>query len=142
MLEATGDLWETPASWRLVTTNGILNSGDELVMGAGVALQAKQRFPGLPQKLGRWVLEYGNRPFFCKTEGIISFPTKYHWKDHSNIVLIWESAKRIVEIADKFQLRSIVSPRPGCGRGGLTWDFVKPHIEDVLDDRFTILSKG
>lgn len=128
MKEATADLWGFPAQYLVVTTNGILNSKNELVMGAGVAMEAKCRFPGLPKKLGRYVQKYGSRVFVCKEEGIITFPTKVHWKD-------------LVKLVDKFDIRSVAMPRPGCSNGGLTWDFVKPYIDDILDDRFTVVHK-
>jgi len=142
MKEATGNLWTVPASWRCVTTNGIVKDNGELVMGAGVALEAKKQYPDLPKKLGQWVEKYGNRPFLCRDEGIITFPTKQHYKHNSNVMLIRSSAEKIVAIADKYKLHSIVLPRPGCGNGGLTWDFVKPYLEDLLDERFTIITEG
>lgn len=52
MKEAQGDLWTLPAEFRCITTNGIWskNTG-EAVMGAGVALDAKRRYPDLPRRL-------------------------------------------------------------------------------------------
>lgn len=140
MLEAIGDLWTFPAQFLCVTTNGIRRDNGDLVMGAGIALEAKRRFPDLPSKLGRWVEEYGNRAFICREEGIITLPTKRHWRDRSDIWLIEASAKQVVEIADKFNLSKIALPRPGCGNGGLSWDYVKPLISDILDDRFVVVS--
>ena len=142
MLEAVGDLWSYPADYRVVTTNGVVReSTGELIMGKGVALEARKRFPGLPAKLGRWVTLYGSRCFLCREEGLISFPTKYHWADLSSIQLIMESARQIVAIADKYDILSVAMPRPGCGNGGLTWDFVRRYLVD-LDDRFTVLTPG
>lgn len=141
MHEQAGDLWTWPAQYRVVTTNGVVKENGELVMGAGVALEAKKRFPGLPAKLGKWVLEYGNRPFICKQEGIITFPTKHNWRDLSHPLLITESTERLVEIADKYLILHVVLPRPGCGNGGLTWDFVRPILAERLDHRFTVISE-
>lgn len=141
MREEKGDLWTFPADYRCVLTNGVLDSKGLLVMGAGVALQAKKLFPHLPMKIGKWIEKYGNRPFLCREEGLITFPTKHDWRQPSNILLIRKSAEQVVAIADKFNIRRIALPRPGCGCGGLTWDFVRPHIEDVLDDRFTVVNK-
>lgn len=142
MREDIGDLWTYPAQYRVVTTNGIVSERTGcLIMGAGVALEAKKRFPGLPEKLGAWVVEYGNRAFICKPEGLLTFPTKHHWHDPSDVKLIRLSALQSLAIADKYDLRSIAMTRPGCGNGGLTWDFVKPYVEDVLDDRFVVLTQ-
>ena len=141
MKEATGDLWTYPAEYRLITTNGVRNSLNELIMGAGVALEAKQRYTTLPAKLGKWVEEYGNRPFVCVEEKIITFPTKRNWRDLSDVFLIRESAKLIVAIVDKYGIGSVVGTRPGCGNGGLDWKTVKPYIADVFDDKFTIIDR-
>lgn len=138
MIETPGDLWAFPAQYVCVTTNGITRGGS-LVMGAGVALEAKRRFPGLPKKLGGHVARYGNRAFFCRPEGVITFPTKRHWRDPSDVKLIRTSAQQVVDICNKFAVRSVALPRPGCGNGGLTWDFVRPYIEDILDERFTVV---
>ncbi len=140
MLEAKANLWDFPAEYRVVTTNGVTNIDSELVMGAGVALGAKQRFPDLPYKLGLWVEEYGNRPFLCREEGLISLPTKRHWKEDSDIELIVKSVKLLVAMVDKYGIQSVVMPRPGCGNGNLDWDSVRSRIEPLLDDRFTVVS--
>lgn len=140
MKEDIGNLWEYPAEYRCITTNGVLNSRSELIMGAGVALEAKRRFPGLPAKLGKYVYVFGNRPFICPTERIITFPTKQDWRNKSSLVLISLSAQHLLRIADKWNIRSIAIPRPGCGNGGLSWDDVKPILSPLLDDRFVVVS--
>lgn len=138
--EAKGDLWTYPAGWRVVTTNGVVSHSGNLIMGAGNALEAKKLFPGLPAKLGAWVDEHGNRPFICREEGILTLPTKRHWQDMSNALFIRDNVIKLVELVDKYKLHHIVMPRPGCGNGGLTWGFVAPYIDDILDERFTVIS--
>lgn len=140
MREEEGNIWTYPAEYRCVTTNGQINRSGELVMGAGVALQCKQRFPALPKKLGEYVKKWGNRPFICKEEKIITFPTKYHWKDDSDIKLIEKSAKLIVEIVDKFSIMNVVSCWPGCGLGCLQIDDVRKVISSIFDDRFIVIN--
>lgn len=140
MLEASGDLWEYPAEYRVVTTNAILRSNGCLVMGAGVAKQARDRFPGLDKKLGDLVKRYGNRPFLCREEDLITLPTKTNWREKSCPTLISRSVMELVRIVNKFNIASVVMTRPGCGNGGLEWSQVKPLLMDVLDDRFTVLA--
>lgn len=54
-------------------------------------------------------------------------------------ILIIQSAIELVELADKHpEWKTIVMPRPGCGAGELSWNEVKPYIEDILDDRFHV----
>lgn len=138
MREEIGDLWKYPAEYRCVTTNGLVVN-KRLVMGAGVALQAKERYPNLPAMLAIYVNKFGNRPFRCEKERILTFPTKQHWKNKSELKLIKKSAELVVLIADKFEIKSIAMTRPGCGNGGLRWEDVKPVIAPILDDRFVVL---
>lgn len=140
MIEATGDLWSFPADFRCITTNGVVDLRGFLVMGAGCALQAKKRFPALPSVLGGYVWKYGNRAFIHHPSRIITFPTKHNWQDKSDLALICQSAIQVSAIADKYDISSIVVPRPGCGNGGLMWSKVGPLLADILDNRFTVVT--
>lgn len=145
MIEITGDIFEQEADAICVTTNGVVKANGELVMGAGLALEFKRRYPGLSSNLGILVDNHGNHSFLCyqindPSTGIISLPTKNNWKANSDLALITRSCRELVDIADKKYFERIVLPRPGCGMGGLKWKDVKPHIEDILDDRFYVIS--
>lgn len=140
MKEEVGDLWTYPSQYIAITTNGIVSDlTNELIMGKGVALKAKELFPELPKILGKYVSTYGNRAFIVKEHKIITFPTKYHWRDNSSLLLIEKSAKEVVEIVDKYKIQSIACPRFGCGNGGLDWKTVKKWVANILDDRFIIV---
>lgn len=140
MKEANCDLWTFPAHFRIVLTNGICTAWNgEAVMGAGCAAEAKQKYPALPKRLGGYLKQYGNRPFIFQDFNLITFPTKEDWKQKSIPAVIEESARKVVEIADKYGIESLVLPRPGCGKGGLKWEAVKPLLEGILDDRFTVV---
>lgn len=139
----TGDLFTYPTDAICITTNGILNNKNELVMGAGVALTAKLNFPGLPRTWGEYVKKYGNVPGIIVEcyPYLVSFPTKHHWKDKSDIALIKQSAEKLVEIANHWHLKTITLPRPGCGNGGLNWEKqVKPVLDNIFDDRFIVVT--
>ncbi|MCZ7671791.1 MAG: hypothetical protein M5U34_34010 [Chloroflexi bacterium] len=52
----TGNMWiPIVADLFLITTNSTLTRPNKLVMGRGIALQAKERFPGLDTALGRQI---------------------------------------------------------------------------------------
>jgi hypothetical protein len=133
----SGNLWTYPAHIRVITTNGVVDRNGCAVMGKGIALQAKQRYPNLPQQLGELLLENGNHVYYLDNN-IISFPTKHHWKEMSNISLIRRSA---LELREKIISKGLVvaMPPPGCGNGGLVWKDVYPILEDILDDSFVVL---
>jgi len=52
---------------------------------------------------------------------IISFPTKYHWRDHSRIEDIKSGLRSLRAEIETRQIKSIAIPALGCGLGGLTW---------------------
>jgi hypothetical protein len=135
------DIWNVEYKYRCITTNGIVKPDGELVMGAGVALQAAKRYPTLPKTLGGLVFKGGNRVFFVKSIGIFSFPTKDNWRDNSHIGMIKRSARQLVALCDELEIKekeSVVLPPPGCGLGGLDIDDVAYEINKILDDRFTL----
>lgn len=127
-----------------VTTNGIITKTQALVMGAGVAKQFKLNYPGIEYELGKKVKTYGNIPFlvYKNRQAIISFPTKNHWKDKSELDLIEASAKALVKITSSRYWTKVALPAPGVGKGGLSWKKdVEPLLSKILDDRFIILFK-
>jgi O-acetyl-ADP-ribose deacetylase (regulator of RNase III) len=141
MIEANLDLWQIDAI-KVITTNAIIKSNKTAVMGAGIAREAKDKFPGIDRTLGVMILHFGNNPHLIWSNPVIfSFPTKWHWKEKADIKLIENSAKKLVQIADAFQFKSMALPRPGCGNGGLEWEDVKLVLEPILDDRFIICHK-
>ena len=125
-----------------VTTNGVVKSNGELVMGAGCALAFKNQFPEIPKILGEKIKIKGNRPLVAgKVNGtyIVSFPTKHHYKDNSDIELIKQSATILLEIVKYYNAKSIYIPSPGTGLGNLNKDVVYSELDKILDERFTIL---
>jgi len=58
------------------------------------------------------------------------------WACLANIPLIRKSAKELVELTDSQAWEMVVLPRPGCGAGELSWEDVKPILEEILDNRF------
>jgi hypothetical protein len=165
MHEIVGDLFDSEKADAIcITTNGFVNSQGSCTMGAGNALQAKQRWPGIQMRLGALILKKENLVHLL-TVGeagelriplfgfaglqhhrvpyhIVSFPTKHHWKDNSDLKLIEQSARQLVELAATMNWHTgIVLPRPGCGLGKLSWKGeVRPLLEPILDDRFYVIS--
>jgi len=122
---------------RCITTNGILMSTGELVMGAGIALLAKKRFPELPRILGPLVQTGGNHVYILPNLGLASFPTKHHWKDNSDLKLIEQSCKELIEVDRDWDY--VLLPRVGTGNGKLQWSEVKRILINYLDsERYLI----
>lgn len=169
MREAEGDIWEQRADVVVITTNGSFTVAGEAIMGRGVALQAKLRYPGLPRILGSHINQNGNvpaelirvspllghgeassdpGPFSTSPRQfrIWSWPVKHRWKEMADVRLINSGAYRLLAMADRLEeelrrIPTIVVPRPGCGNGGLLWTEVRSYIEPVLDDRFIVVHR-
>lgn len=151
MEELVGNIWRECIGFDAlcVTTNGVVKKNGDAVMGKGIALEAKERFPTLPTILGRKLASSGNNVhYLCHANvgaelnsvALISFPTKHHWRERASLELIKRSAYQLVKLADKNGWEKIILPRPGCGNGGLVWATeVRPVLEPVLDDRFHVI---
>jgi len=155
MKEARVDLFKIlgKVDWACITTNGQVRYG-KAVMGRGVAEQVKTRWPLIADALAMQLQKNGNVPSHIgyvdtslrwsltdsslKTR-LFSFPTKYHWREPSDMGLILQSAWLMMQEAKDFDI-DIAIPRPGCGNGGLEWEDVRADLKKVLDDRFTIIT--
>lgn len=148
MVEKFGDIWslakKEPDVPVVITTNGFVKGPSGLaVMGAGIAKQAKEKWPSIEYILGSSINTKGNITSFLGVfDGIkvISFPTKHVWWEKSDLTLIEKSARMLVVLADKFKWPKVLMTRPGCGNGKLKWEKVKLIIEPLLDDRFIVVN--
>lgn len=148
MLEEFGDFWTIQGDVRCITTNGALRVNGNAIMGKGIALQAKLRYPKIEFTLGRLIQKYGNHAFYLGN-GLISFPTKHDWRDNkSDIGLIKRSAMELVSlfkgdvpIKNKSN-RRILLTRPGCGSGNLDWEDVRPILQTILNSNEFIIING
>jgi O-acetyl-ADP-ribose deacetylase (regulator of RNase III) len=143
MREKHGDIWNSGADVIVVTTNGHVTERGECVMGRGIALEAHGRYPHIPEKLGALIRQHGNRVFNLgrTPDGffLVSFPVKHHWREQADPNLIVRSARQLALMADAHRWKRIAVPRPGCGNGRLSWeDCVRPRLENIFDDRFTV----
>lgn len=139
MKEARGNLWTFPAQWRCITTNGDVKKNGEAVMGRGCALQAKTRYPTLAHEFGLRLIHLGNYPHAFHSYNIITIPVKEHWTKKAALGLIRASLRTLGSFPSQM-VQSAVLPRPGCGNGGLLWENIRPLCEELLDDRFTVVS--
>lgn len=142
MTEIVGELWDYLGSAIVaITTNGQVTSKGEAVFGRGCAREARERFPGLPGRLGELLRREGNHVHDLG-DGLVSFPVEHSPFENPDMRLIERSARELVEMADRKGWRRVVVPRPGCGGGGLSWREVRPVLESILDDRFCVITKG
>lgn len=119
-------------------TDALVNAVNTVgVMGKGIALQFKERFPQnfkvyhTACKVGE--LTVGKLLFVQEGEQwIINFPTKQHWKDASKIEYIEQGLQELVRELPNYPITSLALPALGCGLGGLNWAEVRPLIVHYL----------
>jgi hypothetical protein len=143
MIEASGDLFSYPADATCITTNGTVKKNGECVMGRGVALEAKKRWPAVPLVLGNAVNAFGNivqSIYVIDYWSLVAFPVKHNWWEKADLDLIARSCGQLVDLADDCW-ECVALPRPGCGNGSLDWQEVKPVLGKLLDDRFVIVHR-
>ena len=110
------------------------------VMGAGLALEFKLRFPQMYTdyvsrcknkeiKVGKVNLYHDEY-----TPYIINFPTKNHWKYPSNLQWIEAGLVDFVQHYLAWGITSVAFPKLGCDRGGLNWSDVKLLLEKHLNN--------
>lgn len=149
MREATGDIWQWAvinADAACVLTNMTVASG-KLIMGGGQAREARTMYPNLPAYWGALYAKLSPEALSAcyvydpsELYVLVSFPTKRHPSEDSTLALIENSALALSYATDKWSWETVVLPRPGCGLGGLKWEEVRPVLEPIFDDRFTIIT--
>lgn len=134
----SGDFFDFDADIRINTVNCVG------VMGAGVALSFKKKFPDMftdyVNACKKNEIEPGKPHVWRETHSlfssciIINFPTKIHWKNPSEYEyiekgLVWLRAFLLNNV------NSVVTlPALGCGHGGLEWNKVNAMIIKYLGD--------
>lgn len=144
----TGDMWSSydGANLFLITTNSFLKKGSHaLVMGRGIARQAKERFPGLDIALG------GQLQALCGNQGIYgllvsprwptaklgAFQVKRHYSQPASLELIRRSTAALCTWCAEHPDAQVALNFPGIGNGRLHREAVLPIIAQ-LPDRVTI----
>lgn len=133
----SGNFFDYDADIRVNTVNCVG------VMGAGVALMFKQKYPVMfrdylhacnknevePGKPHVWE----KRDFFTNIT-IINFPTKIHWRNPSEYEYIEKGLIWLRDFLSKRETSTVTLPALGCGHGGLDWEKVKLMIKEYLGD--------
>ena len=126
------DLFQTPADIRVNAVNCVG------IMGAGIALAFKRRYPAMfrsyrqacragrvrPGSLHVWTSPSGDR--------VINLPTKRHWRDPSRYDDVESGLDALRDYLRDLGAVSVALPALGCGLGGLDWAIVSRMIAEKL----------
>lgn len=128
----TGNIFDSKMQ---TITNTVNTQG---VMGKGLALQFKLRYPEMfqdyAQKCQKEEVRAG-RPYLYKqsTPWILNFPTKIHWKYSSKLEWIEAGLFYLRDHYQEWGITSLALAPLGCGLGKLNWNQVKGLILIYLD---------
>ena len=124
-----GDLFDSHAQ---TLTNTINTVG---VMGKGIALQFKKRFPNMYKdylhRCDQKSVKIGE-PYLFKDslfdKWVLNFPTKEHWRSSSRLDAIQKGLSYIQIHYKEWGIESLAVPPLGCGEGNLEWRIVGPTL--------------
>ncbi len=113
------------------------------VMGAGIALECRLRFPNMFQKyvslceqgdfdVGKlWLYKDDN----TSNKWVLNFPTKKHWRYPSKMEYLQLGLEKFVETFEEKQIESIAFPTLGSLNGGLdpseSLGLMKHYLKDL-----------
>ncbi len=134
-----GNMWSVfdGVDYFLITTNSTIKKDGSLVMGAGIAKEVKDRFPGIEYKAGKAVNS------LCGSEGIYGlilsskiglFQTKRHFKDNAILHIIETSSKMLEVHARSHPEYRYALNFPGIGLGRRKYEDVLPLINNLPDN--------
>lgn len=132
-----GDMWSVyyEADLFLITTNATLKQNGALVMGRGIARQARDRFPGLDLALGRHICRVCGGPSVALRAGLGeygllvsprwpaakmgAFQVKTHYGQTADLHLIARSVEALTAWCEAHPQARVHLNYPGIGNGRL-----------------------
>jgi hypothetical protein len=148
MKETSGNIWDWVDRAKLViTTNVGWRSDGTNVMGAGLAKQAAQRYPGIAAWYGAWCRDHRSESCVVAhhTHPLIFFPTKRLNPDAPHLSWQYDSdfdtiRRSLADLAQWPGVEPIAVPLVGCQNGGLKEAAVLPVLREYLvSDRFVLV---
>ena len=154
MILEKGNMWSVfgKTDYFYITTNPIRRKDGGVVMGRGIAKEAKERFPRLPYDFGQQLryLEYPDyTPDKFRHVGIIDiydgqrvgyFMVKHHWNAEAQVSIIQNSVSELIawhtyrDGSGRFADVRVDLNFPGIGNGKLKREDVLPIIEQLPDN--------
>jgi uncharacterized protein YwgA/O-acetyl-ADP-ribose deacetylase (regulator of RNase III) len=123
-----GDMFESGAQTLVNTVNTVG------VMGKGIALEFRKRFPEMYEdyvrRCARHMVRLGEPYLYGRITppNIINFPTKDHWRSVSRLDDIINGLQHLESHIKEWNVTSLAIPPLGCGEGQLEWRVVGPTL--------------
>lgn len=129
-----GDLFASNAQTLVNTVNCVG------VMGKGVALEFKRRFPKMYEdyvaRCTRHEVRLGQPYLFrhLPPPWVLNFPTKGHWRSVTKLDDIVRGLRYLIDHYEEWGITSLAVPPLGCGNGQLEWRIVGPTLYRYLTE--------
>ncbi|HZU42693.1 MAG TPA: macro domain-containing protein [Terriglobales bacterium] len=123
-----GDMFQSKSQTWVNTVNCVG------VMGKGLALEFKKRFPDMFEdyaaRCARGEVRLGMPYLYKRTvlPWILNFPTKEHWRGVADLQAIVKGLEYLRENYRQWGITSLAVPPLGCGQGQLEWRIVGPTL--------------
>ena len=137
MILEKGNMWSVFDSTDIfmITTNPIRRKDGGVVMGRGIALEAKTKFPSLPYDFGSMLEKYPNNIGLIghyNYTRIYWFMVKHHWRDNADLDVIKKSVDELLGLLEWSDERVDLN-FPGIGNGKLKREDVLPLLQRLPD---------
>lgn len=133
-----GDMWSVYDSTDvfMITTNPKIKNNGEVVMGRGIAREARDRIPGLAKDFGDMLRKYPSNIGYIGQYGrprVYWFMVKDHWAEPARLDIIKRSVDELQHYYGYTDERVDLN-FPGIGNGGLPREEVLPLLKDLPDN--------
>ena len=149
-----GNMWDVYDDVDLfcITTNSTVKKNGALVMGKGIAKEARDKFPGIDQYFGTKIQLLGrtDKHYYLitnpnwavfKPAKIAAFQVKYHYSSRADIdLIIMSTIKLLAFLSEQRGTVSVALNFPGIGNGRLPMCRVY-NIVKYLPDTVSIWTK-
>ena len=138
MILEKGNMWSVFGNTDLflITTNPIIRKDGAVVMGRGIAKQAKDKFPRLPYDFAATLRNQPdmNVDEIGKYDGqyIGYFMVKSHWREPARLSIIAESCTQLSQSSNLWTRVDLNFP--GIGNGKLKREDVLPLLQGLPDN--------
>jgi len=129
-----GNLFDSRAQTLVNTVNCVG------VMGKGIALEFKRRYPEMfrdyQRRCAKGEVRLGRPYLYRQLTGpwILLFPTKDHWRSVARLENIVAGLEYLKAHYREWGIASLAVPPLGCGQGGLDWSIVGPTLFNHLQE--------
>lgn len=139
---------EMVPQWIAFLTNAIVKQNGEAVMGVGTARYLKDKFPHLPEALGKHLAGGRNFVTVFRKAAMMTFPHQAHWRNPPVESIVLASAQQLMQVLETVTEvtaeRPIYVERPGYfvsdPSKSLDWPRLAAKLAKIVDDRVVFVT--